>query len=587
MPQDKPNAYWLRVWPPVDGGLFFALRETLCGSYTPRHLRADLLAGLVVGLVATPLSMALAIASGAPPQHGLYTAIVAGALTALLGGSRTQVTGPTAAFVIIIAPITAQYGLGGLFVATALAGIMLAVMGTLRLGRLIEFMPYPVTIGFTAGIAIVIAFMQLKDLLGLSVEAWPETFTERITTLIVFLPSARLSEVIVGSVTLVILMFWPKVSRRIPGPLVALGAVSTGVAWVTARFPEWSVATINSRFTYIADGVIRHGIPQTPPSFALPWNFPGPEGRPFELSLEVIEALLPAAFAIAALSAIESLLSAVIADGMTGKKHNPDSELKGLGFANIITSFFGGFAATGAIARTATNIRAGACSPFASITHAVFILGVILSLAPLLGYVPMSAMAALLLVVAWNMAEARHVVYMVKVAPRADTVVLFTCLTLTVVFNMVIAVVAGFIMAALLFIRRMSDLTEVKLVGHHELEFAEELPAGIVVYEIAGPFFFGSAQKAVSVITGVSSGVKVVVLDLREASAMDATGMVNLEFAISKLGAAKVGVILAGVRPHPLDTIRRSRLREEEGKLLICESFEDAIASARVWAGAK
>jgi len=447
-----------------------ALRRVRAQGYGVADLRADLLAGVVVGIVALPLSMALAIASGVPPQHGLYTAIVAGGLIALLGGSKVQVSGPTAAFVVILAPISARYGLGGLAVATLLAGLLLAAMGLARFGRLVEFVPYPVTTGFTAGIAVVIGVLQLRDFLGLEVAAMPPHFVDRAIALAAALPSVRWSEAAVGIVTLAVLVGWPSLSRRVPAPLVALG-IGTGLALALDRWvPGTEVATIASRFAYAIDGVTRPGIPQLPPLPALPWQLPGGDGAPLGLSLGLLRELVPSAFAIAMLGAIESLLSAVVADGMTGKKHDPDAELLAQGIGNVVAPFFGGIAATGAIARTATNVRAGARSPLAAVFHALFVLGAVVALAPLLGYLPMAALAALLLQVAWRMAEAKHVAHMLRVAPRSDILVLVSCLGLTVLFDMVVAVTVGIVFAALLFMKRMAEVSRAELVSVAELD---------------------------------------------------------------------------------------------------------------------
>ncbi|MFP4611665.1 MAG: C4-dicarboxylic acid transporter DauA, partial [Thiohalophilus sp.] len=395
-----------------DNALISALR-----AYRLADLRSDLLAGITVGIVAVPLAMALAIASGVPPQYGLYTAIVAGLVIAVSGGSRFSISGPTAAFVVILLPITHAYGLGGLLVTTVMAGIILIIMGVARMGRLIQFIPYPVTIGFTAGIAVVIASLQIKDFLGLATGEMPQHFLEKMGVLLQALPTAHWPDLLIGLLTLSVLLFWSRLKSRIPGHLVALllGSIAAwllGVIW-----PAFSVATINTQFTYLLDGVQQHGIPQAPPLPLLPWNLPDAGGQPIGLSWQLVRELLPSAFTVAMLGAIESLLCAVVADGLTGTRHKPDTELIGQGLGNIVAPFFGGIPATAAIARTATNIRAGGRSPIAAIIHALVILLIVVSLAGLLGYVPMASLAALLLVVAWNMSEARHFVHILRVAP--------------------------------------------------------------------------------------------------------------------------------------------------------------------------
>lgn len=559
----------------------YALRETFREGYSRKDLRADVMAGAVVGIVALPLSMALAIASGAPPQYGIYTAIVAGCLAAALGGSRFQVTGPTAAFVAILAPIAASYGLGGLLLATVMAGVALLLMGASGMGRLIEFVPYPVVVGFTAGIAVVIASLQVKDFLGLTLLESPDHFFERLAALYVALPTVHWPEVAVGVFTLLVLAFWPRLSHRLPSPLVALGLSAVAAYALSQFWPEYAVATIRDRFSYMADGVAHGGIPQSPPLFVLPWRIPGPDGSSVGLSVQLLETLAPAAFAIAMLSAIESLLSAVVADGVTGKKHDPDAELMGLGVANIVAPFFGGFAATGAIARTATNIRSGARSPFAAIFHALFALIAILILAPFLGWVPMASMAALLLIIAFNMSEIGHFARTVRVAPRSDVLVLLGCFLLTIVFDMVVAVTVGIVLAALLFMKRMSEVTGAKLVQHNDPDLETPLPKGVMIYEIAGPLFFGAAQKAMHALHTVAGDAKIVILDMRAVPAMDGTGLVNLEGALHRLRKAGAFVILAGVQLQPAQVLSKAGIEEKIGELEIYFFFEQAIARAR------
>jgi SulP family sulfate permease len=355
---------------------------------------------------------------------------------------------------------------------------------------------------------------------------------------------------------------------------------------VVAHFlPDRAVATVASRFSYEAGGVVHAGIPRTLPSFVLPWSLPGPDGRPLPLSLDLFRELLPSAFAIAMLGAIESLLSAVVADGMTGRRHDPDVELLAQGIGNLVAPFFGGFAATGAIARTATNIRSGARSPLAAIVHSAFVLLAVLALAPALGYLPMASLAALLLLVAWNMSERRHFTFVLRAAPRSDVAVLLVCFGLTVVFDMVVSITAGIILSAMLFIRRMAEVSGVKLVGDAHPELREPLPRGVVLYEVAGPLFFGAAQAAVSALQTVEKrGVQAVVLDMQAVPAMDATGLVNLESLLRRLNAGGVKVILAGVQPQPMRTLARAGWRNRRGRIRIFRSFERAIVGARAFA---
>jgi SulP family sulfate permease len=559
--------------------LCYALREALARGYGRPQLRADVLAGLVVGIVALPLSMALAIASGAPPQNGLYTAIVAGGVCALLGGSRVLVTGPTAAFVVILAPISARFGLEGLVLASALAGLMLIGMGLLRMGRLIEFVPYPVTTGFTAGIGFVIASLQLKDFLGLQPAALPAEamWHERMRALLAVLPETSRPDLLTGIATLVVLMAWRRIRTPIPAPLVALSA-GVLVAWLLERYAGLVPATLASRF---GTPEASSGVPGLPPLFVLPWNLPGPDGMSAPPTLAYLETLLPSAFAIAMLGAIESLLAAVISDGMTGCKHHPDVELTALGIANVTASFFGGFAATGAIARTATNVRSGGRSPIAACTHALFVLVSVMLLAPLLGHLPMASLAALLLMVAWNMSEVRHVVQVVRTAPRSDVAVLGACFALTVVFDMTIAVTAGILLAAMLFMHRMVAISGAELIGHEHPERGRDLPRGMVVYDIGGPLFFGAAHKATSQLFSFDRrDVRLVLLDLEDVPAIDATGIVNLRSAIDRLKSGGIHVLLAGLQPQPRTALEKAGLVglggvEEHG------SYEDALAAAR------
>jgi SulP family sulfate permease len=538
-----------------------------------------------VGIVALPLSMALAIASGVPPQHGLYTAIVAGLVIAMTGGSKFQVSGPTAAFVVILAPIAARSGLGGLCLATLMAGGLLLVMGAVRLGRLIEFVPHPVTTGFTAGIAVVIGVLQLRDFLGLDVATLPPDFVDRVGVLLRALPTVRWPEVAIGVTTLAILLAWPSWSRRVPAPLVALTvAALLGIA--LDHFAGIApVATIGNRFHFLVDGVRHDGIPRLPPLPLLPWHLPDAAGAPVGLSFRLVRELIPSAFAIAVLGAIESLLSAVVADGMTGKKHDPDAELIGQGLGNLVAPFFGGIAATGAIARTATNIRAGGRSPLAAVVHSLFVLTAVLALAPLLAWLPMAALAALLLQVAWRMAEVRHVARILRTAPRSDVFVLANCLVLTVLFDMVVAVTVGIVLASLLFMQRMASVSKAQLVNPAELDLERPLPESVVLYEIAGPLFFGAANKAMTTLRSVArAGVQVVVLDLRSVPVLDSTGLVALESTVAKVRDAGVVVVLGGVQPQPLRALARAGWRNVPGSLAIGTDFERALDVARAYA---
>jgi sulfate permease, SulP family len=440
---------------------------------------------------------------------------------------------------------------------------------------LIEYVPYPVTTGFTAGIAVVIATLQVEGFLGLTVAERPEGYFDRLAALARALPTVHPPDAAIGLLALALLVAWPRLGRRaaaVPAPLAAL-LLAAVAAWAAGRFlPGFAVETVESRFG---------GIPRLPPLPALPWRLPGPGGAPLELSLDLLRRLLPAAGTIAVLGAIESLLSAVVADGMTGGKHDPDEELLAQGVGNLVAPFFGGIAATGAIARTATNVRSGARSPLAAAFHALVVLGAVLLFAPALGRLPMAALAALLLVVAWNMSEARHVVKTVRTAPRSDVLVLLACFALTVVFDMVVAVSAGVVLAALLFMRRMAEVSGTAVVGETARVLPEPLPEGAVLYRVAGPLFFGAAHKAAGTLRTVEPGVRAVLFDLRAAPALDATGLVNLESAVERLVESGVFVVLAGLQPQPFRALARAGWRNRSGELLLRRSFERGAEAIR------
>ena len=552
-----------------------ALRRVFAKGYGLAELRADLMAGAVVGVVALPLSMALAIAVGAPPQHGLYTAIFAGAVTALFGGCKFQVSGPTAAFVVVLAPILAKHGMPGLLTAGALAGLMLVAMGLAGLGKLIYYIPQPVTSGFTAGIATVIATLQLKDLFGLQVESLPPYFIEKMFALWGARGTAQWSEFGVAVATLAMILLLPRLTKSVPAPLIAIVAAAFGAFWLHRFVPAFEVETIGSRFKTIVNGVEIAGIPSVFPSAALPWGQDLP-------SFAVMRELFRAAFVIAMLGAIESLLSAVIADGMTNTRHEPNSELVALGIGNIVAPLFGGIAATGALSRTVTNIRAGAKSPFAAIAHASIVLLAMLLLAPWIAYVPMAALSGLLLVVAWNMADARNVIETLRVAPKSDTFVLVICFVLTVFIDMMTAVSVGFVLAAVLFMRRMSELTESRLHVDSRVEGADVvLPPGVVLYEINGPLFFGATQKAMKVLDQVAPNqYRVLVIDLSRVPVIDATGLLALKAAIEVVLRTKRKIVLAGPLPRPREIFQKANLEARHEGLYIRKDVETAVQLA-------
>ena len=561
--------------------LFAAWRQSWRAGYTLERLRGDLVAGLTVGIIAIPLAMALAIAVGVPPQHGLYTVLVAAPLIALTGGSRFNVSGPTAAFVVILLPITQQYGLGGLLLCTMLAGLILITLGLMRAGRLIQYIPYPVILGFTAGIGVVIATLQLKDLLGLTTVGQAKHYIEQLGELIVALPSARLGDGIIGISCLAVLIAWPRWVPRVPGHLVAL-LVGALLGLVLER-GGWPVATLGERFSYVVDGISHPGIPPFLPRFDWPWNLSDGQGHPLVLSYDLLRQLLGPAFAIAMLGAIESLLCAVVADGMTGSKHDPNAELIGQGLGNVVAPLFGGITATAAIARSATNVRSGASSPLAAIIHSLVVLLAMVLLAPLFSYLPMAALAALLVIVAWNMSEAGHVLHTLRIAPRSDVLVLLTCLSLTVLFDMVMAVAVGLLLAAGLFIKRMSELTDSAELPRHFHQALLDMPEHVRCYAIRGPLFFGAAEKALDVLRKFDPGVRVVVVEMSAVPMLDMTALAAFENILKDYRKQGIGLILVATAPRVRLKLRRAGIHREQRQLAYVQTLEQARVKSEQW----
>ena len=572
MPRNHRHSY---VFPMPGSALLRAWRE----GYTLSTLKRDVMAGLTIGVVAVPLSMALAIATGVPPQHGLYTAIVAGAVIALTGGSRFNISGPTAAFVVILFPIVAQHGLGGLLIATLMAGAILVALGLSRLGSLIQYVPYPVILGFTAGIGVVIALLQLPDFLGLSDVSLGDSTLHNLVLIGQALPSLSMAEISVGLITLAALVTWPRLKTPVPAPLVGL-AVGT----LAATLLLWGgieVDTIASRFRWEFEGESGTGIPPFAPSFTAPWHFPGADGTPLEINFALIQSLLGPALAIALLAAIESLLCAVVADGLTRTRHDPNAELIGQGLGNLVVPFFGGITATAALARTATNIKSGAFSPIAAVVHSLVVLLAVVALAGLLGFVPMAALAALLFIIAWNMSEAHHFIHTLKSAPASDVLVLVICFALTVIFDMVIAVAVGIGLAAALFIRRMAQLTQTQRLATPTT--GVDFPPEVALYKISGPLFFGAAEKAIATLRAIDHNVRIVVLDMRDVPSLDTTAMVALDALRRELGEQGVGVIFVGLQPRMALKIKRAGMHREVGKLTVVSHLTHAERVARRW----
>ncbi len=513
------------------------------GLLAKSHLARNLIAGVVVAVVALPLSLAFAIASGAKPEAGLYTAIVAGFLAAALGGSRVQVSGPTGAFIVILAAITAKYGFDGLQIATFMAGLILLGMGLAKLGGIIKFIPTPVVVGFTTGIAVIIFVSQWKDFFGLPAPTGHH-FHEKFLELAQSLPHLHPATTGLALLGLLLVILSPRVlPRTIPGPLVAMVCVTLIQAWF--QFP--GVATIGSAFG---------GVPSNLPTFHWP-----------EITLARVVELIGPAFTIAMLGAIESLLSAVVADGMTGTRHNSNQELIGQGIANICSPMFGGFAATGAIARTATNVRNGATSPVAGITHAVVLLAIVLAAAPLAADIPLAGLAAILFVVAYNMSEWRHFLNLARTSPNNDKAILFITFFLTVFTDLVLAVNVGVILAALLFMKRMAETVKVEGVETEEImtACATGVPPGAQVYSIDGPFFFGAAETFESTLLDIGSRVRLVVLRLGRVPLIDATGLAVLDRMTRHLAKQGVKVVVCEANERIVAKLRNAGIADRLG----------------------
>jgi SulP family sulfate permease len=558
-----------------------ALRESCwLEAYSWQRFYRDTLAGIVVGIIAIPLAMALAIASGVAPQYGLYTAIIAGFVIALTGGSRYSVSGPTAAFVVILYPVVLHFGFGGLLVAGLMAGALLVIMALLRLGRLIEYIPEAVTLGFTGGIAIVIATLQVKDLLGLPIAAMPETYIGKITALAEALPHACFPSVIVASTTLAVMLLWPKLKTPVPPHLPAVLA-GTLLAMLLAH-AGYVVDTIGSRFSFVqVDGSIGHGIPPYLPHFAWPWLQPGVNGAAMQWNWTTLYALIPSAFSIAMLGAIESLLCAVVLDGMTGKRHSANSELFGQGIGNLIVPFFGGITATAAIARSAANYKAGAQSPVAAMVHALVVLTGLVMLAPWLAWLPMASMAALLVIVAWNMSEAHKTAKLLKTAPIGDIAVLLTCLSLTVLLDMVIAITSGILLATLLFMREIAEMTRITDITQQSRWITEPLPAGWRAMRINGPLFFAAADRVFGELANTIDPGTGVILQLESVPVLDGGGLAALEKFIEKCRKQNSPVILSELQFQPLKTLRKANIEAVDGELMFAPTLDVAVNHAR------
>lgn len=535
-------------------------------TYSMRSFSHDLASGITVGLVALPLAMAFGIASGVTPQAGLYTAVIAGFLISALGGSRVQIGGPTGAFVVIVAGIVARFGIEGLSLVTLMAGVLLLIMGITGLGSAVKFIPRPVIIGFTNGIALLIASTQIKDFLGLRTGAVPSSFLPRMQVLAASIGSVQWQAVAIAAATLAIILVWPRFNKRVPGSILAVLSCTA-----IAALLHLHVETIGTRFG---------GIPQGFPPFALP-----------RLHAEHIVPLLPSAFTVALLGAIESLLSAVVADSMAGDRHNSNVELVAQGVANIVSPLFGGIPATGAIARTATNIRSGARTPISGIVHACTLLAILLAAAPLAKFIPLSTLAAVLMVVAWNMGEWREIGGVLRLA-KTDIAVWAVTFTLTVVADLTVAVGVGMALAALLYIYRIAETTTVTPVTEEYLRDGQahilqdkEIPPNVTILRIHGPFLFGATQKLEEATRHLSAFPAIVILRLRNMTALDATGMYELEMFAKRLRATGRTLLLCGARDQPAELLAGTDFVEQIGHKNILPNVQAALDRAREISG--
>jgi SulP family sulfate permease len=532
-------------------------------GYTPRLFLSDLIAGITVGLVALPLAMAFAIASGVPPQAGLYCAIVAGFTISALGGSSTQIGGPTGAFVVVVFGIVAKHGIDGLFMCTLLAGIILLVLGLTGLGTAVKFIPRPVVVGFTNGIAVIIASTQIKDFFGLKIDKVPGEFGPRVLTLVHNFRSFSPLETTMGAAALVVIILFMVFVKKVPGYIVALFVGTAAV--VIFRLP---VETIGTRFG---------GIPSGFPSFRVP-----------HFRLDLVRPLISPAITVAMLGAIESLMSAVVSDRMSGGKHNPNVELVGQGIANIVSPLFGGLPATGAIARTATNIRSGAKTPVAGMIHALTLLAIVVFAAPLARFIPLSCLAAILLVVAYNMGEWHEIPELLKLSKLEIGTWLVTFL-LTVFADLTVAVEAGMILAVLVFIRKVTQTTTVSEVtheyicdGHVHILQHKEIPPYVSIFRIHGPFLFGATDKIETIVSRLSDLPPIIILRLRNMTAIDSTGIQALESLADRIHLSDRQLILCGAREQPGRRMRQADFQQQIGAANICSSIAEALERAKI-----
>ncbi|HOG04922.1 MAG TPA: sulfate permease [Paludibacter sp.] len=543
--------------------LFSSLR-----TYSKELFYKDLMAGIIVGIVALPLAIAFGIASGVSPEKGLFTAIIAGFIISFLGGSKVQIGGPTGAFIVIVYGIVQEFGIAGLTIATILAGVMLIAMGLLKLGAIIKFIPYPIVVGFTSGIALTIFATQIKDLFGMTIESMPADFISKWIVYAKNIQTTNFAALAVGILSIVIIIFTPKFSKKIPGSLIAI-VVMTAIVYVLREFFGFtSIETIGDRFSI-------------DPSL--------PKADAPRITFDMVQTLIPAAFTIAMLGAIESLLSATVADGVIGDRHHSNTELIAQGIANVVTPIFGGIPATGAIARTMTNINNGGRTPVAGIIHSIVLLLILLFLGNLTKHIPMACLAGVLVMVAYNMSEWRTFRALLK-GLKSDMLVLVTTFLLTVIFDLTIAIELGLVLAVVLFVKRMSESSQISIFNEEveEAEYVEgniesgmlQLPKGVEVYEIEGPFFFGLANKFEETMKKIGSSPDVRIIRMRKVPFIDSTGLNNLSNLIRMSKKDKTVIVLSGVNKQVRNAIKKANIDKRIGDENICNNITEALARA-------
>ncbi|MBQ6574059.1 MAG: sulfate permease [Bacteroidales bacterium] len=549
------------------------------GNYNKQTFTADLIAGVIVGIIALPLAIAFGIASGVSPQQGLITAVVAGFLVSFFGGSHFLIGGPTGAFIVIVYGIVAQYGISGLIVATVLAGIILVLMGAFKLGSIIKFIPYPIVVGFTSGIAVVIFSTQVKDFLGLTIENLPSEFIPQWGAYFTHLATFRLHEFLLSLGCLLVIIFWPKVTNKVPGSLIAI-ILGTAASILLTKFGVAEFATIGSKFPELANGI-------EVPKPVVP-----------HITWDTVQNMFQPAFTIALLCAIESLLAAMVADGVTGKRHNSNTELIGQGIANIITPFFGGIPATGALARTMANINNGGKSPVAGLVHAVVLLLIFLFLMPYAVYIPLGCLAAILVMVAYNMSEWRTFKYLLK-GNKTDVSVLLITFFLTVIIDLTVAIEVGLVLAIILFVKRISETSTIRVLEGDTVPGTEndekamladtehlDVAPEVEIYEIDGPFFFGLASKLDEIDHGMrKQNLKVRIIRMRKVPFMDSTGLNNLRSLWKRSKKDGVQIILSGVNDNVLAYLNKVGFAQELGKEYIFPHIIPAVAKANELSG--